>query len=322
MGRRTMLWGGAVLLALAVLAAAIGHASRWSLLGLLDVADGLWPGAAGERRGTALSFGPAAAQQVDVFVPTGTRANDRKPVIIWFHGGGWDSGGRDYYGFAGRAFASEGFVTVVAGYRLGAAGKYPAFMEDAAAAVRWTRNNVAAFGGDPERIVLAGHSAGAHIALLSVLDVRWLGDLAMVGGPVKGVIGLAAPADFLPLERGGSAERAMGHVVPIEFTQPITFARGDAPPLWLATGDADTTVRPRNSIRLGAAVRRAGGTAEVILYPGVDHIGVMTALALPFRDRVPTLVEASAFAKRVTRQAQPEANAASTAALASASSSE
>ena len=322
MGRRMMLWGGAILLVLAVLGAGLGHASRWSLLGLLDVADGLWPGAAGERRGVALSYGPAAAQQVDVFVPEGTRATNRKPVIIWFHGGGWDSGGRDYYGFAGRAFASEGFVTVVAGYRLGEAGKYPAFMEDAAAAVRWTHDNVAAFGGDPDRIVLAGHSAGAHIALLSVLDVRWLGERAMVGGPVKGVIGLAAPADFLPLERGGSADRAMGHVVPIEFTQPIIFARGDAPPLWLATGDADTTVRPRNSIRLGAAVRRAGGTAEVILYPGIDHIGVMTALALPFRDRVPTLVEASAFAKRVTRRAQPAASAASTAALASASSSE
>lgn len=322
MGRRVMIWAVACLLVLAVAGVAVGYAARWSLLGLLDVADAMWPGGAGERRGAALSYGGAAAQQVDVFVPQGTRAPDRKPVIIWFHGGGWDSGGRDYYGFAGRAFASEGFVTVVAGYRLGEAGKYPAFMEDAAAAVRWTRNNVAAFGGDPDRIVLAGHSAGAHIALLSVLDVRWLQELSLAGGPIKGVIGLAAPADFLPLERGGSAERAMGHVVPLEYTQPITFARGDAPPLWLATGDADTTVRPRNSIRLGGAVRRAGGQAEVILYPGVDHIGVMTALALPFRDRVPTLVEAAAFAKRVTRRIQPEASAASTAALASASSSE
>lgn len=280
----------------------VGQAARWQLLGLLDVADRWWPGDGGERRATALSYGPSTEQQVDVFVPAGTRDTDRKPVIIWFHGGGWDSGGRDFYGFAGRAFAGEGFVTVVAGYRLGSDGRYPAFIEDAAAAVKWTRANIAALGGDPDRIVLAGHSAGAHIALLSVLDVRWLGEEAMLGGPIKGVIALAAPTDFLPFERGGSADRAMGQVVPLSFTQPITFARGDAPPLWLATGDLDTTVRPRNSVRLGQAIRDAGGSADVVIYPLVDHIAIMTALSLPYRNRVPTLIEATAFAKRVTRR--------------------
>lgn len=294
-----------VLLALASFG--IGHAARWQLLGLLDVADRWWPGEGGEQRATALSYGSAFEQQLDVFVPQGTHVGDRKPVIIWFHGGGWDSGGRDFYGFAGRAFSGEGFVTVVAGYRLGPAGRYPAFMEDAAAAVHWTRANIAALGGDPDRIVLAGHSAGAHVALLSVLDVRWLQEDAMAGGPIKGVIALAAPTDFLPFDRGSSGERAMGHVVPLEFTQPITFARGDAPPLWLATGDIDETVRPRNSLRLGQAIRDAGGSAEVIVYPLVDHIGIMTALSLPYRNRVPTLIEASAFAKRVTRRsAEPQ----------------
>ncbi len=283
------------------LGAAVGYASRWQLLGLLDVADAWWPGKSGERRAVALAYGSGAERKVDVFVPRGTGANDRKPVIIWFHGGGWDSGGRESYGFAGRAFSGEGFVTVVAGYRLGEAGKFPGFIEDAAAAVRWTRDNIAAFGGDPTRIVLAGHSAGAHIAALTVLDMRWLREDALVGGPIKGVIGLATPADFLPFERGGSADRAMGHAEPLLFTQPIAFARGDAPPFWLATGEDDVTVRPRNSINLGNALRDAGGQAEIILYPGVDHIEIMTAVALPYRDRAPSFVEAVAFAKRVTR---------------------
>lgn len=281
--------------------AAVGHASRWQLLGLLDVADRWYPGETGERVGVALSYGESLAQQVDVYAPSGTRRGDDRPVIVWLHGGGWDSGSRELYGFAGRAFSGEGFVTVVAGYRLGEAGLFPAFMEDAADAIRWTHANIAAFGGDPDRIVIAGHSAGAHMATLVTLDRRWLPELTTPDGPVRGVIALAAPTDFLPFDRGDSADRAMGHVVPLDYTQPITFVRGDAPPLWLASGDADTTVRPRNMMRLGQAVRDAGGQAEMTLYEGIDHIAIMTALSLPLRDRAPTLVEASAFAKRVTR---------------------
>ena len=221
-------------------------------------------------------------------------------MVIFFHGGGWAKGSRDTYGFAGRAFASEGFVTVIAGYRLVPEGRYPVFMEDAAAAVRWTRANIAAHGGDPNNIVLAGHSAGAHIALLLALDPRWLGGEVQPGGSVRGVISLAGPADFLPLDPGGRGDVALGHVRPLEITQPIHFARADAPALWLAHGDADVTVRPRNSTRLAAAIEDAGGQAEVRMYPGVDHEGTVTPISLLYRDRIPLLREAVAFARRVT----------------------
>ena len=186
------------------------------------------------------------------------------------------------------------------GYRLGEAGKFPAFMEDAAAAIRWTHANIARYGGDPQRLVLAGHSAGAHIVELAALDPRWLGDLSKPGGAVKGVIGLAGPADFLPFTPGESPDRAMGHVRPIEQTQPIHFARADAPPLWLAHGDADTTVRIGNSTRLATAVTDAGGQAEVKTYPGVDHAGTVTPLSLYYRDTIPLLDDAVGFARRVT----------------------
>jgi acetyl esterase/lipase len=299
-GNGMLRWILSALFVLAALGGTIGYAARWQMPGLLNVADRLWPGPAGQMVAEAVPYGASPFQQVDVFRPDDNLSVAR-PVIIFFHGGGWAKGSRDTYGFAGRAFASEGFVTVVAGYRMVPEGRYPVFMEDAATAVQWTRANIAQYGGDPNRIVVAGHSAGAHISLLLALDPRWLGTEAQPGGALRGAISLAGPADFIPFEPGGRADVALGHVRPLEVTQPIHFARADAPPIWMGHGDADVTVRPRNSLRLAAALTDAGGRAEVRLYPGVDHEGTVTPLSLVYRDRIPLLREAVAFARRVTR---------------------
>ncbi|MEQ1687181.1 MAG: alpha/beta hydrolase [Sphingopyxis sp.] len=300
----------------AIIAVAVGFAAHWQMPGLLNVVDRLTPGLAGTRVAHGIAYGSADIQRVDVYAPergiSPVTQPANRPVIVFFHGGGWHSGGRDVYGFAGRAFAAEGFVTVVVGYRLGADGKFPIFMQDAAAAIRWTHANIARHGGDPTRIVLAGHSAGAHIALLSALDPHWLEDVGLgamtrPGGAIRGVIGLAGPADFLPFETGGSAEAAMGHVRPLENTQPIHFARGDAPPLMLAHGDADTTVRLRNSRNLAAAIHDAGGQAQLRVYPGADHAGTVKPLSLVYRNDSSLLADAVAFSKAVTAAPTPQA---------------
>ena len=287
-----------LIVGLVVAGISVGFAARWQLIGLLNVADRVWAGNAGAKIAGPIAYGDDPQQAVDIYRPHGASADARLPVIVWFHGGGWDSGGREFYGFAGRALAAEGFVVVVAGYRLGEAGRWPGFVEDGAAAVRWAHANIAAHGGDPQRIILSGHSAGAHIAALLALDTDQLGDLVSAGGAVRGVAGLAGPYDFLPFESGGSADRAMGAAQPIAATQPITYARGDAPMLWLASGDADRTVRPRNSRALADAVKAAGGRAETKLYPGVDHRDILTGLSLPLRNDAPTvLADLAAFAR-------------------------
>src|SRR3546814_11985892 len=98
-----------------------------------------------------------------------------------------------------------------------------------------------------------GHSVGAYNAAMLALDPKWLRAAGSDPAAVRGVAGLAGPYDFLPMEKGGSADKAMGKIRPAERTQPIAFARGDAPPLWSATGDGDTRVRPRTSQTLAAA---------------------------------------------------------------------
>lgn len=304
---RIILWAMGLV---AVAGVAVGFAARWQWPGLLNVVDGLTPGAAGERVAEGATYGANERQSVDVYAPQGRGVAPaigaaKLPVIIFFHGGGWRHGDRQSYGFAGRAFASEGFVTVVAGYRLGQEGKFPIFMQDASAAIRWARANVARYGGDPDRIVLAGHSAGAHIVLMAGLDPQWLGDMVRPGGAIRGVIDLAGPADFLPFEPGGAAEAAFSHIQTSEITQPIHFARADAPPIWMGHGDADTVVRPRNPQHLLAAITDAGGQAQMRFYPGADHNGTVKPLSLYYRGDSSLLADAVAFAHRVTATTAP-----------------
>lgn len=256
-------------------------------------------------------YGRGPRQSLDIWVPEDAKADDRLPVVVFFYGGGWDSGERDSYGFAGRALAQQGFVVVIPDYRLVPKAHWPDFIEDSAAAVAWTHEHIAKLGGDPDRIALMGHSAGAYNAAMLALDPQWLRAAKSDPSIVRGVAGLAGPYDFLPLEKGGRGDRAMGKVKPIERTQPIHFARGDAPPLWLATGDEDDTVRPRNSQNLAAAIEKAGGQVTLRFYPGMGHTGIVMALAAPFRSRGPVLEEATDFLRGVTgRRIAPASEAA------------
>ena len=243
-------------------------------------------------------FGAHPRQRLDIYAPRKLAAGANVPVIVWFYGGSWSSGARGGYAFAGRALASRGFVVAIPDYRLVPEVRYPAFLEDGAAAVRWIRANIARHGGDPDRLVLAGHSAGAYNAAMLALDPRWLGaDRAAV----KGLAGLAGPYDFLPLDIAAT-RNAFGHVADLPATQPVSHAGTGDPPALLVAGADDQLVRPRQTVLLAERLRAAGVTAETRLYPGVGHIGVMTALARPLRGKAPVLDDVAAFAGRVTAE--------------------
>lgn len=264
-------------------------AAACSPLGALNGLNRLTPGDGGvTRRVEGAAFGADPRQRLDVYAPKG--AASPLPVVVFFYGGSWNSGLRDGYGFAARALAARGFVVVVPDYRLVPQVRWPAFVEDGAAALRWVTANIAGHGGDPARIAVMGHSAGAHIALLLALDPRW-----GVAGSIKAAVGLAGPYDFLPFTSGGAADAALGNAPDLQDTQPIHFARGDAPPLLLLHGSEDITVLPRNSTRLANAVNDLGGRAEVKIYPQIGHIGILLGLSKPFRGKAPVLADASNF---------------------------
>src|ERR1700741_411360 len=117
---------------------------------------------AGYRLVADQPYGPLERQKLDIYVPDGATSNI--PVVVFFYGGAWARGERGDYRFAGQALASTGFIALVPDYRLYPEVAFPSFVQDGALAVAWVRDNIAGFGGDPARIAVLGHSAGAHIA--------------------------------------------------------------------------------------------------------------------------------------------------------------
>ncbi len=281
------------LAALVVLLAIGGFIAFTSPPRLLSIADGIAGGGKGvQRTGSAVAFG-SNGQALDVWAPAAGSETPR-PVVVFFHGGGWVKGDRDAYAFAGRAFASRGYVLVIPDYRKVPDALFPAFIEDGADAVAWTYENIEDFGGDPDRIALAGHSAGAHTAVTLALDPRWLRGRALDAKTVKAVIGLSGPYDFYPFDKKRSID-AMSHWPTPRDTQPIAWARPDAPPMLLVTSSEDTVVRPYNTENLTAKLRELGAPVEMENYEGLSHEDVVMALSKPFRDKAPVLDRSVTF---------------------------
>jgi len=249
-----------------------------------------------------LPYGAQPRRRLDVYLPPPSRSPHC--VVVFLYGGSWSSGSKDIYRFLGAALATRGVLAVIPDYRLYPAVRYPAFVEDAALALRWARDNAARFGADASRLFLMGHSAGAHIAAMLAFERRWLAAAGLdARRNLAGVIGLAGPYDFeldtdlLKGVFGGPENRA--------HTQPLAHVTGDAPPLLLATGEADRTVAPRHTHALAAAVRAAGGEVKTLFYPRLGHREIIGAFSPLFRFLAPVAADVSDF---VSTKRAPGAN--------------
>lgn len=242
----------------------------------------------------AVPFG-TNGQTLDIWAPEDAGAKPL-PVVIFWYGGGWAKGDRTSYAFAGRALAREGFLVVIPDYRKVPQVRFPAFLDDGAEAIAWVEDNIARHGGDPTRIAFMGHSAGGYQAVMLALDAKRLTEAGADPANVKAAVGLSGPYDFYPFtsERAIAAMSQWPHP---EETQPITFARADAPPLLLVTSNGDETVRPKNANNLGAKLRELGAPVEVTNYGPLDHEEIVMALSVPFRGKAPVLADSVRFLK-------------------------
>lgn len=274
-----------------------GVAAAASNFSLVTAFNALAPRDAAERAGRGLAYGPDPLQVLDVYAPLGGRG--AAPVAIFFHGGGWQSGRPQDYGFVGRALASRGFLALVAGYRLVPQVRYPDFVDDAASAAAWAVSHAGAYGGDASRLALVGHSAGAYIALQLALDQRHLIAAGVDPTVVKAVAGLSGPYHFLPL-KSAQTMAAFGHAEDLEATQPVMHARADAPPALLIHGGKDSVVSAGQTVRMGRALTAAGAAPDVRIHPTLNHADTVLALSRPFRRKAPILDEVAAFLARHT----------------------
>jgi len=274
---------------------ALGAIAGCSVGALLDA---LTPGG-GSQRIVDEAYGDDSRQRLDVFLPASA---GRWPVVMFFFGGSWNGGSRETYRFVGEALAARGCLVVIPDYRVYPQVRYPAFLEDCAAATGWTMRNLERFGGDPARLILSGHSAGAYNAAMLALDPRWL-DAPGARGPSSrprpaAWIGLAGPYDFLPIGNP-DARPVFFHPDYPPGTQPIDYAGVGSPPSFLAAADDDSLVDPdRNTGQLAAKLRANGVEVEEHRYAGVGHTSLIGAFAGPLRWKAPILQDMVSFIER------------------------
>lgn len=226
-----------------------------------------------------VAFAPDLGLSLDIYRPQGPRT---EPVatVLFFYGGGWQRGQREQYRFVGRRLAQQGVLAIVADYRTYPRVVFPGFVDDAARAVAWTREHARQYGGDPRRLFLAGHSAGAQIAALLATDPRYLARHAVLPTDLSGVIGLAGPYDFVI---NGQYTKVFGPPAQWPRAQAINFVDGDEPPFLLVHGDRDRVVETRDSIELDAKLRTAGVRTRLLILPGGSHSAPLTGLYDPGR---------------------------------------
>lgn len=271
-----------------------GYLGTASPPGLLNKLDAMMGGGSGVQHvGKDVGFGNHDLT-LDIWRKEEASISSQLPVLIFWHGGAWVKGSRQDYAFVAKAFAKKGFLVVVPDYRKVPDVHFPAYIQDGAQALRWVQENIAAYGGDPDNIALSGHSAGAHTAVLIGLDPRWIEDANGNMESIKAVVGMSGPYDFYPFDKKRSID-AMGQYEEPERTQPVNFARADAPAMLLLTSSKDTIVRPRNAIRLTEELEAVGATIAMTNYQGLTHEEVVMSLSIPFRNKATVLADSVEF---------------------------
>ena len=225
---------------------------------------------------TEVAYGEGPRQRYDVYHALdslGRPLTTPAPVVIFVHGGSWESGDKRGYAWVGEALAQLGFVAVLPNYGLMPGTRFPDFVEDVARAVTHARARVAEWGGDTARVVLMGHSAGAHLAALVAYDARYLAKQGTTPAILSGFVGLSGPYDFLfdtPLLRrtfAGPPAREYD-ALPVHFVTPRSLRT------LLVMGNDDRTVNPRNTRSLAAALRQAAVPVEELWVPGTHGVSV------------------------------------------------
>lgn len=237
-----------------------------------------------------IAYGTQPRQKLDIYLPDHAQ---HLPLIVFFYGGSWQKGSKSDYRFLGQALTEQGFAVAVVDYRLYPEVRYPTFVEDAARAVAYLHQHAGHYGANPDALYVAGHSAGAYMAMMVGADPHYLENAGGKRSWIRGIIGIAGPYNFLPFR--DDTIKAIFSAAPDAKTQPINHLSGDIPPVFLATGDDDDTVDPRNSTSLRDALAKRGTPVTYHHYPDTGHIGIILSLADGFRERTPLLRDITQF---------------------------
>jgi acetyl esterase/lipase len=211
------------------------------------------------EKDVVIGKGGGADLRCDIYrPPAGT---EKRMALVHLHGGGFARGSKDGLAAKVTPITTRGYVSIAAEYRLTGVAKWPAQIDDVKTAIRWTRDNAASLGIDPQRIATVGYSAGGHLSLFAAgaSDTKLAACVAFYPAVE---VGKEIAEVLLP---AGSDEAA------IRAASPLTYVKAGFPPTVIFHGLADVTVPPESSEHLLQVLRGAGVPSELHMFAGVPH---------------------------------------------------
>lgn len=219
-------------------------------------------------------FGPTLAEHVDVYPPGHAPEGEGAPVLVYVHGGYWCLRTAREFGFVARGPVSRGVATVVTNYALCPDVTMDEIVRQTRAAVAWVHENAEGFGGDPGRIHLVGHSAGAHLVAMALLT-DWEGDYGLPADIVKGATMISGLYDLAPLPYTFMQPKLQLTWDQVLRNSPILHPPEKAPPLLVARAEHETREMIRQSEDFLAAWRAKGLEVDPLILEGKNHYDAM-----------------------------------------------
>lgn len=234
-------------------------------------------------------------QKVDIYAPAGAK---NLPVVFWIHGGGWQAGDRTNVVLKPQVFADKGFVFVSTGYRLLPNVDMVTIFRDVAKSVRWVHDHIAEHGGDPSRMLVMGHSAGAQLAALICTDDRYLKAEGLSLGIIKGCVPVDGDTYDVPAVIWTVETRLRVHDMPMpklghrvkfgndpakhrDYSAVTHIAKGKGIPPFLILHVSDHPDTSAQAQRLGAVLKDAGIPTKVFGAKETNHNKLNDNLGLP-----------------------------------------
>ena len=234
-------------------------------------------------------YGEAPLQDLDIYYPKPlAQAMQRQqtitasyPMVVFVHGGSWESGTKEDYAFVGKSFAQAGYVTAVINYRKAPEHLYPDYVKDTARAIAWSYHNAESFYANPQRLAVVGHSAGAFNVVAAVANEDFLVPYGLKPNDIRAVVGIAGlySYDF----RNFSSASAFPATATPDEVMPDRQIKGTQPPYLLLTAEKDQVVAAQNTINMTQALRAHGATVDNGVIKGASHTTSIGAMASPLR---------------------------------------
>lgn len=241
-----------------------------------------------------LSYGEEPWQKLDIYRPYRSEAKAH-PVVVFYYGGSWSTGKKEYYAFVANRLIREGFMVVIPDYAKYPDHSYPRFVEDAALVTKWLSQNLSRYQGDVKQVHLLGHSAGAYNAVMLVANKSFLAKYGLSPDFYRSVTGMAGPYHFTPEAK--RYQEIFGPPSRYPEIKTTRYIDGSEPRMFLISGGKDELVASSNKEALIKSLAKNHVPFQTKSYPTLGHITLIGSFSKTLKGDADVATDVVTFMK-------------------------